>query len=102
MQLLAKTFKGLEDVLAQELTELGANDIQKERRAVSFTGDKAMLYRANLCLRTASRVLVPIATFRAKDADAVYEQAKALIEAGAERIGTSAGVKIVEEAKAAE
>ncbi|MDY4514151.1 MAG: THUMP domain-containing protein, partial [Paludibacteraceae bacterium] len=37
MQLLAKTFKGLEDVLAQELTELGANDIQKERRAVSFT-----------------------------------------------------------------
>lgn len=78
MQLLAKTFKGLEDVLAQELTELGANDIQKERRAVSFTGDKAMLYRANLCLRTASRVLVPIATFRAKDADAVYEQAKAL------------------------
>ena len=78
MQLLAKTFKGLEDILAQELTELGANDIQKERRAVSFTGDKAMLYRANLCLRTASRVLVPIATFRAKDADAVYEQAKAL------------------------
>ena len=78
MQLLAKTFKGLEDVLAQELTELGANDIQKERRAVSFTGDKAMLYRANLCLRTASRVLVPIATFRAKDADAVYEQAKSI------------------------
>lgn len=78
MQLLAKTFKGLEDILAQELTELGANDIQKERRAVSFTGDKAMLYRANLCLRTASRVLVPIATFRAKDADAVYEQAKSI------------------------
>ena len=73
MQLFPKTFKGLEDILAQELTELGANDIQKERRAVSFTGDKAMLYRANLCLRTASRVLVPIATFRAKDADAVYE-----------------------------
>ena len=78
MKLLAKTFKGLEDVLAQELTELGANDVQKERRAVSFTGDKAMLYRANLCLRTASRVLVPIATFRAKDADAVYEQAKGI------------------------
>ena len=78
MKLLAKTFKGLEDVLAQELTELGANDVQKERRAVSFTGDKAMLYRANLCLRTASRVLVPIATFRAKDADAVYEQAKSI------------------------
>lgn len=75
-QMLAKTFKGLEGVLAQELTELGANNIQQERRAVSFTGDKALLYRANLCLRTASRILKPIASFRAKDADAVYEAVK--------------------------
>lgn len=59
--MLAKTFKGLEEVLAQELIELGANDVQLERRAVSFRGDKALLYRANLCLRTASRILVPIA-----------------------------------------
>lgn len=58
--MLAKTFKGLEEVLAQELIELGANDVQLERRAVSFRGDKALLYRANLCLRTASRILVPI------------------------------------------
>ena len=57
-KMLAKTFKGLEEVLAQELTELGANDVLIERRAVSFRGDKALLYRANLCLRTASRVLV--------------------------------------------
>lgn len=74
--MLAKTFKGLEPVLADELIELGANDVQIERRAVSFTGDQAMLYRANFCLRTASRVLVPIAEFRAKDADEVYEAAK--------------------------
>lgn len=74
--MLAKTFKGLEEVLAGELVELGANNVQIERRAVSFTGDKRLLYTANMCLRTASRVLVPIATFRAKDADAVYEQAK--------------------------
>lgn len=74
--MLAKTFKGLEEVLARELVELGANNVQIERRAVSFTGDKRLLYTANMCLRTASRVLVPIATFRAKDADAVYEQAK--------------------------
>lgn len=74
--MLAKTFKGLEEVLAGELVELGANNVQIERRAVSFTGDKRLLYTANLCLRTASRVLVPVATFRAKDADAVYEQAK--------------------------
>ena len=58
--MVAKTFKGLEEVLAQELIELGANEVQLERRAVSFKGDKAMLYRANLCLRTALRVLVPI------------------------------------------
>ena len=50
---LAKTFKGLEEVLAAELIALGANDVQLERRAVSFRGDKALLYRANLCLRTA-------------------------------------------------
>ena len=74
--MLAKTFKGLEPVLARELTELGANDVQIERRAVSFCGDKALLYRANLCLRTASRVLVPIANLRAADADAVYEEVK--------------------------
>ena len=74
--MVAKTFKGLEDVLTQELVELGANNVQKERRAVSFTGNKEMLYRANFCLRTASRVLVPIATFRAKDADEVYTHAK--------------------------
>ena len=64
--MLAKTFKGLEEVLAQELIELGANDVLIERRAVSFRGDKALLYRANLCLRTASRVLVPIATSKLK------------------------------------
>ena len=76
--MLAKTFKGLEEVLAQELIELGANDVQLERRAVSFRGNKALLYRANLCLRTASRILVPVASFKAKDTDALYKQVKAL------------------------
>ena len=77
-QMLAKTFKGLEDVLAKELIELGANNVQIERRAVSFTGDKRMLYTANFCLRTASRVLVPIATFKAKNTDDIYLQVKQL------------------------
>ncbi len=75
-QMTAKTFKGLEEVLAGELVCLGANNIQTERRAVSFTGDKALMYKANLWLRTASRVLIPIATFRAKDADEVYARVK--------------------------
>jgi len=76
--MLAKTFKGLEEVLAQELIELGANDVLIERRAVSFKGDKALLYRANLCLRTASRVLVTLASFKVKDTDALYRQTKAV------------------------
>ena len=76
--MLAKTFKGLEEILANELVELGANNIQIQRRAVAFTGDKRMLYIANFCLRTASRILVPIATFKAKKADDIYEQAKQL------------------------
>ena len=76
--MLAKTFKGLEEVLAQELIELGANDVQLERRAVSFRGDKALLYRSNLCLRTAIRILVPIASFKAKDTDALYAHIKSL------------------------
>ena len=76
--MLAKTFKGLEQVLATELVQLGANNVQVERRAVSFTGDKRMLYTANMCLRTVSRVLVPILSFKAQKADDIYEQVKAL------------------------
>ena len=76
--MLAKTFKGLEQVLATELIQLGANNVQVERRAVSFTGDLRMLYTANMCLRTASRVLVPIASFKARHTDDIYEQVKAL------------------------
>ena len=64
--MLAKTFKGLEEVLAQELIELGANDVQLERRAVSFRGDKALLYRANFALRTALRILVPVKSDKLK------------------------------------
>lgn len=76
--MLAKTFKGLEEVLAQELIELGANEVLIERRAVSFKGDKALLYRANFALRTAIRILLPIASFKAKDTDALYNQLKSL------------------------
>lgn len=76
--MIAKTFKGLEGVLADELLRIGANDIQIQRRAVQFTGDKRLMYKANLWLRTASRVLKPIATFRAHDADEVYAGVKSI------------------------
>ncbi|MCR5314086.1 MAG: methyltransferase [Bacteroidaceae bacterium] len=75
-KIIAKTFQGLEEVLAKELTELGANNIEIGRRMVSFTGDKEMLYKANFCLRTAVKILKPIKEFKASDADEVYEIVK--------------------------
>ena len=75
-EMLAKTFRGLEEVLATELVGIGANNVQIQRRAVSFTGDKALMYKANLCCRTASRILKPIMSFDASNPDEVYEQVK--------------------------
>lgn len=75
-EMIAKTFMGLEDILAQELVELGANNVEKGRRMVAFTGDKALMYRANFSLRTAIRILKPIKHFRAKSADQVYDHIK--------------------------
>ncbi|HCO66268.1 MAG TPA: RNA methyltransferase [Dysgonomonas sp.] len=74
--MIAKTMAGLEDVLAEELTSLGANNIQLGRRMVSFTGDKALLYKANIHCRTALRILKPIHNFKAKNADEVYAEIK--------------------------
>ena len=74
--MIAKTFMGLEPVLAKELTELGANNVQIGRRMVSFTGGKELMYRANFQLRTAIRVLKPIRHFKAGTADEVYDEVK--------------------------
>ena len=78
MELIAKTLFGLEDVLAKELIELGANNLQIGNRMVSFTGDKALLYKANFHCRTALRILCPILAFPAKNPDEVYEKAKTI------------------------
>ncbi|WP_304589842.1 class I SAM-dependent RNA methyltransferase [uncultured Duncaniella sp.] len=75
-EMVAKTFKGLEEVLADELRELGAVNVEPGRRMVSFEGDLAMLYRANICCRTALCILKPIYKFIAKDADSLYEMVK--------------------------
>ena len=75
--ILVKTFQGLEEILAAELVKLGAIDnLQIHRRAVSFDGNLELLYKANLCLRTAIRVLKPIKTFKATSADEVYDEIK--------------------------
>ncbi len=77
-KLIAKTFQGLEEVLAKELTGLGAKDIVPGRRMVSFTGNQELMYRANFSLRTAIRILKPIANFKANTADEVYEAVKSI------------------------
>ena len=75
-ELIAKTFMGLENVLAQELTQLGANNIQIGRRMVAFTGNQEMMYRANFQLRTAIRILKPIAHFKARSAEDMYDEVR--------------------------
>lgn len=75
-EMVAKTFQGLEDVLADELRSLGAQNVSAGRRMVSFEGDKEMMYRANLCCRTALRILKPIVKFTADNTDALYEMTK--------------------------
>ncbi len=75
-QMVAKTMAELEDVLAEELMELGADDVEIGTRMVSFRGDNALLYKANLHCRTALRILKPIHTFVANNADEVYEEIK--------------------------
>ena len=75
-ELIAKTFMGLEPVLAKELIQMGANNVKTGRRMVSFTGDKEMMYRANFQLHTAIRILKPISHFKARSADDVHNEVK--------------------------
>ncbi|MBO7052442.1 MAG: methyltransferase [Prevotella sp.] len=77
-EMVAKTFMGLEEILAQELEALGAKDVKKGCRVVTFTGDKALMYKANFALRTAIRILKPLSHFTAKSAEEVYDKIKAI------------------------
>ena len=74
--MVAKTFLGLEGVLADELRALGAEDVAEGNRVVYFKGDKEILYRANFACRTAVRILKPVLTLRSTSADDLYEQLK--------------------------
>jgi putative N6-adenine-specific DNA methylase len=70
---IAKTLFGLENVLSDELKELGAADIKILNRAVSFTGDKRMLYKANYHLRTALKILIPLAEGQVTNENDLYD-----------------------------
>ena len=72
--MIAKTFFGLESILADELIAIGAKKVEPINRAVSFEGDKKLMYKANYLCYTAVRILKPIASFSAKDENELYEQ----------------------------
>ncbi len=74
--MLAKTFSGLEDVLKDELIEIGASDVTPVIRGVRFTGSKEMLYKANFCCRTAIRILKIIGEFKVKNTNDLYNGVK--------------------------
>lgn len=74
--MLAKTFAGLEEVLADELKGIGAESVKVLRRAVSFKGSKETLYKANFNVRTALRILKPIAEFDIRWRDDLYRGTK--------------------------
>ncbi|MEI6312531.1 MAG: THUMP domain-containing protein [Bacteroidota bacterium] len=76
--LTARTFQGLEEVLAKELEQIGARNIAISKRAVEFEGDQKLLYTANMALRTAIKIIMPIKSFEAKDETTFYNEVKAI------------------------
>lgn len=74
--MVAKTFQGLEDVLSEELIALGAENVEIGLRMVTFEGDLEMMYKANLCCRTALRILKPISKFTASNSDELYDMVR--------------------------
>ena len=76
LTMIAKTFEGLEEILAKELSDLGGEEIGLLKRGIEFKGDKRLLYLANYTCRTALRIIVPIARFRATGETMLYDQIK--------------------------
>lgn len=77
-KIVAKTLAGLEEILAKEIEQLGGSNIAIGNRMVSFVGDKQLLYKTNLWVRTALRIIKPIEQFDACDPDELYAQIKAI------------------------
>ena len=75
-QMTATTLFGLEEVLASELRNLGAQDVKIGNRSVGFVGDTGFMYKANIALRTAIRILKPIQRFKVRDEEDLYRKVK--------------------------
>ena len=78
MQFIIKTFQGLESALAAELLDMGADQVEELTRAVSFEGDREWVYRTNLELRTALRVLVPLREFSCTNERELYDGVRSI------------------------
>ena len=76
--MVAKTLFGFEELLAHELTQLGAQEVKIGVRNVSFSGDKGFMYKANLALRTAIKILKPIETFTVNNEQDLYDKIHAM------------------------
>jgi len=72
-QMVATTLEGLENVLAKELMAIGGNDVRTGKRAVYFSSDMDLVYKANLRLRTALRLLRPLKIFKADNEEELYD-----------------------------
>lgn len=76
--MVAKTLFGFEEILAAELRALGAQNVTQGVRMVSFDGDKGFMYKANLSLRTALKILKPIKTFTVYNEESLYNGVKSI------------------------
>ncbi|MAU58690.1 MAG: RNA methyltransferase [Flavobacteriaceae bacterium] len=72
-KMVAITFFGMEEILAKELLDLGAQEIIKGNRSVTFKGDKGFMYKVNLCIKTAIKILKPIFSKKVRDTNELYE-----------------------------
>ena len=77
-KLIAKTFAGLEDVLAKEVKKIGGKNVKRAKRAVFYEGDLEMIYKSNYLLRTALRILKEIEHFQFKNVDQFYLKCKVI------------------------
>ncbi|MGB5648045.1 MAG: THUMP domain-containing protein [Muriicola sp.] len=77
-KMIAKTLYGFEELLAKELRNLGAMNVQTGVRNVSFEGDTGFMYKANLCLRTAIKIIKPINSFLVSDEHELYKKIYAM------------------------
>ncbi len=76
--MVAKTMFGFEEILARELRNLGGLNVQEGNRSVTFEGDLGFMYKANLSLRTAIKIVKPIHSFPVRNENDLYKKIYAI------------------------